>query len=53
MHTDKVKSKKIGNSIEVENITDRLLENCVVTVRNMFSGSLVFEKTDLNKETSK
>jgi len=47
MHIDKVKSKKIGNSIEVENITDQLLENCVVTVRNMFSGSLVFEKTDL------
>jgi autotransporter strand-loop-strand O-heptosyltransferase len=44
MHTDKVKSKKIGNSIEVENITEQLLENCIVSVRNIFSGALTFEK---------
>jgi autotransporter strand-loop-strand O-heptosyltransferase len=47
MHGDKVKSRLIGGFIEVENITGQLLNNCVVSLRNIFSGNLIFEKTTL------
>ena len=47
MHGDKVKSRRIGDFIEVENVTKHLLNNCVVSLRNIFSRSLIFEKINL------
>ena len=45
MHTDKFKASIKSDYIEIENISDRLIDNCLVNIRNIFSADIVHEVT--------
>jgi autotransporter strand-loop-strand O-heptosyltransferase len=45
MHTDKFKANIKNDYIEIENISDRLIDNCLVNIRNIFSTDIIHEIT--------
>ena len=44
MHKDKFIAKISEGSIEIENITDQSVENCIIRIKNVFSVELLIEK---------
>lgn len=44
MHKDKFIAKISEGSIQIENITDESIENCIIRIKNVFSVELLIEK---------
>lgn len=50
---NKFTSRIEGNSLSVKNITNEMIPDCLVHVRNIFSNSVIFETTDFGPKETK